>query len=275
MRAELAGGRGLAWDEKIGSREEIGSMLARGRDAKAPDPSGGKMRKQYLIRLVTCAVVAALSMMTLIAAGQAQTPPPAAAPTPPAPQMPPSLVPAKVIDLMTAEGSAVFGAQWKTMEAKIVEGPAIANAMPGYKTSYDIQPHAGEPGFDDSSWPIIGAKGLADRRGGGKVSFIWYRANLTIPAKVGDFDTSGATVVLTAYVDDYAEVWVNGQMPRRAGYPSPAAIQGFNMPNRVVLADAVKPGDKFQIAVFGVNGPISVAPMNFVWFREAKIEFFR
>ena len=83
------------------------------------------------------------------------------------------------------------------MEAKIVEGPAIPNAMPGYKTSYDIQPHAGEAGFDDSSWPVIGAKGLADRRGGGKVSFIWYRANLTIPAKVGDFDTAGATVVLT------------------------------------------------------------------------------
>ena len=189
--------------------------------------------------------------------------------------MPPSLVPVKVVDLMTAEGSAVFGAQWKSMEAKVVEGPPIANAMPGYKTSYDIQPHAGESGFDDSSWPIIGAKGLADRRGGGKVSFIWYRANLTIPPKIGDFDTSGATAVLTAYVDDYAEVWVNGQMPRRAGYPSPAAIQGFNMPNRVVLADPVKPGDKFQIAVFGINGPISVAPMNFVWFREAKVEFFR
>jgi gluconolactonase len=189
--------------------------------------------------------------------------------------MPPSLVPAKSIDLMTAEGSAVFGAQWKSMEAKIVEGRPIANAMPGYKTSYDIQPHAGEAGFDDSSWPVIGAKGLADRRGGGKVSFIWYRANLTIPAKIGDFDTAGATAVLTAYVDDYAEVWINGQMPRRAGYPSPAAIQGFNMPNHVVLAEAVKPGDKFQIAIFGINGPISVAPMNFVWFREAKIEFFR
>jgi gluconolactonase len=235
-----------------------------------------KMRKQDLMWLVTYAVLAAMPVIfPAITLGQAQTPSPAAAPAPPAPQMPPSLVPVKVIDLMTAEGSAIFGAQWKTMEAKIVEGAAIANAMPGYKTSYDIQPHAGEPGFDDSSWPIIGAKGLADRRGGGKVSFIWYRASLTIPAKIGDFDTSGATVVLTAYVDDYAEVWVDGQMPRRAGYPSPAAIQGFNMPNRVVLADAAKPGEKFQIAVFGINGPISVAPMNFVWFREAKIEFFR
>jgi len=232
------------------------------------------MRKQDLVWLVTCGVLAAVPIMIPMAAAQAPASTAAAPPTP-APLMPPSLVPSHVVDLMTPEGSAVFGAQWKSMEAKIVEGPAIANAMPGYKTSYDIQPHAGERGFDDALWPMIGAKGLADRRGGGKVSFIWYRATLTIPAKVGDFDTSGATVVLTAYVDDYAEVWVNGQMPRRAGYPSPATIQGFNMPNRVVLADAVKPGDKFQIAVFGVNGPISVAPTNFVWFREAKIEFFR
>ena len=51
---------------------------------------------------------------------------------------------------MTPEGSAIFGAQWKTMEAKIVGGPAIPNAMPGYTSSYDIQPHAGESGFDDS-----------------------------------------------------------------------------------------------------------------------------
>ena len=168
---------------------------------------------------------------------------------------------------MTPEGSAAFGAQWKTMEAKIVETPPIKDAMPAYKTGYDIAPHAGEAGFDDLAWPVIDAKGLAARRGAGRVSFIWYRANLTIPAKIGDFDTAGAKAVFTAYVDDYAEVWINGQMPRRSGYPSPATIQGLNMPNRVVLADTVKAGDKFQIAVFGINGPISVAPTNFVWFR--------
>jgi len=47
------------------------------------------------------------------------------------------------------------------------------------------------------------------------------------------------------------------------------------MPNRVVLAESVKPGDKFQIAIFGINGPISVAPANFLFFRDAKIEFYR
>ena len=230
------------------------------------------MRKQDIVQWSAAAAVA----VGMAAIAAAQTPGPSAVATaPPAPLTPPSLVPSKVVDLMTAEGSAALGAQWKSMEAKIVEGPAIPNAMPGFKTSYDIQPHAGESGFNDSEWPVIGAKGLADRRGGGKVSFMWYRANLTIPAKIGDFDTSGSKAVLTAYVDDYAEVWVNGQMPRRAGYPSPATIQGFNMPNRVVLAEAVKPGDKFQIAIFGINGPISVAPANFIFFREAKLEFFR
>jgi len=60
-------------------------------------------------------------------------------------------------------------------------------------------------------------------------------------------------VVLRVLVDDYAEVWVDGQMPR----------------------DSVKAGDRFQVAIFGINGPISVAPLNTVWFREAKIEFYK
>ena len=229
------------------------------------------MLKKDFYWLVACAVLGAASMR--IAAAQA--PPAPAAPAPPLPVFAPSLVPALFVDLMTAEGMAAFRAQWKTMEAKIVEGPALPNAMPGFKTSYDINPHAGQSGFDDSSWPTIDPKGLADRRGGGKVSFLWFRTNLTIPAQIGKFDTAGAMAVLTAYVDDYAEVWINGQMPRRAGIPSPATIQGFNMPNRVVLTDSVKAGDKFQIAIFGINGPISVVPPNFVFFREAKIEFYK
>ena len=79
--------------------------------------------------------------------------------------------------------------------------------------------------------------------------------------------------VLTVTVDDYAEVWVNGAIPGRSGYPSPATIQGHNMPNRVVLSTGVKAGDKFQIAVFGINGPISMAPANTVWFRQATWSF--
>jgi gluconolactonase len=219
--------------------------------------------------LIACALLAAVpALMSSVATAQAPAPPPA-------PLMPPSLVPSATVNLMTAEGSTLFGAVWRTAEARVVEVEPMAGRMPGYDKTFDMQPHAGAAGFDDSKWQVIEAKGLADRRGGGKSSFLWYRTMLTIPAKVGDFDTAGAKAVLTAYVDDYAEVWINGQMPRRSGYPSPATIQGLNMPNRVVLAETVNPGDKFQIAVFGINGPISVAPSNFIFFRDAKVEFYK
>ena len=60
----------------------------------------------------------------------------------------------------------------------------------------------------------------------------------------------------------------------RRGYPSPATIQGLNMPNRVVLGTEVKAGDRFQLAVFAINGPMS-DPFGSIWFRQAMVEFYR
>src|SRR5437879_8901319 len=110
------------------------------------------MRKRNLYRLFAClALVAVSAMIATMSSAQAPAPPAAAPALPPLPRMPPSLVPAHVVDLMTADGSAVFGAKWKSIEAKLVEVPAIANAMPEYKTTHDITPHADEGGFDDSA----------------------------------------------------------------------------------------------------------------------------
>src|SRR5262245_61524543 len=146
------------------------------------------MRSRDLAKLVAGTMLAiALSIL----AASAQPLPPTSPP-----QLAPVLPPAYVVDLLTADGMAAFGAQWKHMEVKIVEGPALPNAMPGYKTSYDITPHAGVKGFDDSSWPTLEPKQLLDRRGGGKLSFLWYRTNLTMPAKIGVFDTANAKAVL-------------------------------------------------------------------------------
>jgi len=246
----------------------IGSMPMVNKQQK-----GEAMRSTIFRRTSAWTALAAVAVMVSSLAA-AQTPAPAPTPVP-APTIAPALPPSRVVNLMTSEGTAALGAQWKHMAVKIVEIPHIPNAMPEYPTTYDVQPHAGVSGFDDSSWPTIDAKTLSDRRGGGKVSMIWYRTKLTIPEKVGDFDTTGAKAVFAVAIDDYAEVWVNGQMPRRVGVPSPATIQGFNMPNRVVLADTVKPGDKFEIAVFGINGPISVSPENFIFVRQAQVEFFK
>ena len=202
-------------------------------------------------------------------------PPPKHPQLAPQPPIAPLTPPTYIVDLMTTEGSAAMGARWKGVEAKIVPCPALSDSMPEFKTTYDVEPHAEIVGFDDSGWQDIAATDLGARRGGGMVSFYWFRMTLTIPARVQDFDTAETKAVFTVNVDDYAEVWVNGVMPRTPGRPSPAAIQGFNMPNRVVLGDSVTPGDKFEIAVFAINGPISAAPANFLWFREAKVEFYR
>ncbi|MEA2789483.1 MAG: gluconolactonase [Acetobacteraceae bacterium] len=193
----------------------------------------------------------------------------------PQPSIAPLTPPIHVVDLMSVAGSAAFGARWKGMEAKIVACPALTDSMREFETTYDIDPHAEITDFDDRAWPEIQATDLGARRGGGMVSFFWFRSTLTIPARAINFDTDGAKAVLTVNVDDYAEVWVNGELPRAAGRPSPATIQGFNMPNRIVLRDTVAVGDKFEIAIFAINGPISAAPANFLWFREAKIEFYR
>ncbi|MBV8888893.1 MAG: hypothetical protein JO305_04420 [Alphaproteobacteria bacterium] len=194
----------------------------------------------------------------------------------PQPALPPLIPPVHVVDLMTREGSAVFGAVWRGREAKIVECPALSDSMPEFKTTYDVEPHAELLGYDDSAWPVIAADDLGAKRGGGMVSFFWFRSTLTIPAEAAGFATEGAKAALRVNIDDYAEIWINGQLPRAAGRPSPACIQGFNMPNRLALGDQlVTPGDTFEVAVFAINGPISAAPANFLWFREAKVEFFR
>ena len=36
-----------------------------------------------------------------------------------------------------------------------------------------------------------------------------------------------------------------------------------------------RPGQRFQIAVFAMNGPVSTSPNNFIWIRSATLDFYR
>jgi gluconolactonase len=228
------------------------------------------MRRNLLASLFAASLVGvSLTVATYSVAQAPQAPPPVAA------LMPPGLPPTLVVDLMSAEGAAALGAKWRVSDVTIKEVPIIQGVITQNKMTYDIDPHAGGTDFDDSKWPVIEPKDLNARRSGGHVAFMWYRTPLTIPAKIGEFDTSGAVAVFRTTVDDYAEIWVNGEIPGRSGYPRPAAIAGHNMPNRVVLSTDLKPGDKIQIAIFGINGPISMSPANAVFVRDAKLELFK
>lgn len=76
-------------------------------------------------------------------------------------------------------------------------------------------------------------------------------------------------------VDDYAEVWVNGKAPFVLGQNGGSVAAGWNAPNRVVLTKNAQPGQTIQIAVLGINGPISNHPDTYIWVRGATLDFYK
>jgi gluconolactonase len=97
---------------------------------------------------------------------------------------------------------------------------------------------------------------------------------VTIPERVGTFETRGVTVVFETSLDDYAEVWVDGELPRAFSQSGGSVVKGWNAPNRLVVGRDVRPGQRIQLAIFGINGPISAAPTNYIWMRTARLDFY-
>jgi len=188
--------------------------------------------------------------------------------------------PDALVDLRTAEGVRLVKGQWRYRDAKIAEvdakgpGPDLKPSGAPIRT-YDYTPKAGAADFDDSTWEAIEPTTLDARRSTGKVCFNWYRIELTVPERIGTFDPTGSTVVFEIVVDDYAEVWVDGRLTPVLGQTGGAVAAGFNAPNRVVVGRNVKPGQKIQLAVFGMNGPVSASPQNFIWVKSATLDFYQ
>ncbi len=188
--------------------------------------------------------------------------------------------PSALIDLRAADGVRLVKGQWRYSDTTIVEadfnapGPDLKPSGRPIKT-YDYLPKAGSVDFDDSKWDAIEPAALETRRSTGKLCFNWYRTSITIPEKVGAFETAGATVVFEIVVDDYAEIWVDGKLPRVLGQTGGALVNGFNAPNRVVLTSSARPGQQIQLAILGVNGPLSDPPSNFIWVRSATLDFYK
>lgn len=190
-----------------------------------------------------------------------------------------ALRPAAIVDLASKDGAALVRGQWRYSDVAVV--PSQNRAVgPDLKPSgapiaaLDYAPHAGARDFDDSTWQAIDASTLDARRAAGKLCFAWYRIRVTIPERVGAFAPTGATVAFEVVVDDYAEVWVDGKLSTVLGQTGGGVANGFNAPNRVILTRDARPGQQFQLAVFGMNGPISAAPTNFIWVKSATLDFF-
>jgi hypothetical protein len=187
------------------------------------------------------------------------------------------------IDLMTAKGVEAVKGQWRYHPVTTGVG----------KDGNEIEPTA-HGKIDDSKWEVLAPETLKKARGPGKYSWCWYRHQVTIPDQVGGKSFAGGPVWFQTIVDDYGEIWVDGEIDRAFGASGRGAVSGFNTRNRVRLqkfafktvekdgkARKVKvgrdalPGDVFQIAVLGINSPLGDPPGNKIFLRApTNLEFF-
>ena len=198
---------------------------------------------------------------------------------------PPELLPGRpdaIVDLQTGAGTELVEAVWRYSDANVVEidfvdvGSETDPLGPGEQPNrtYDVLPHAEGVSFDDSGWEILAPEDTMRRLANGRVCFNWYRLAATIPDRIGDLDPTGATIVFEVVIDDYAEIWVDGKLPLALGQTGGQVVGGFNAPNRVVLTTDARPGQRFQLAIFGINGPISASPHNYIWLRSATLDVY-
>ncbi len=171
------------------------------------------------------------------------------------------------IDLRTKAGVEKVKGEWRYSDVKIVEvdgqGPPPESKP---NRTYAIEPRAEATDFDDSKWEVLDPTTLGKRRAAGGLCFAWYRIKITVPP-----EAEGKRVFFVTTVDDYGEIWIDGKLDRKPGMSGGQVVAGFNTPNRVELKDA-KPGKTYSIAVFGINGPISALPGNWIFLGDTFLE---
>ena len=167
-------------------------------------------------------------------------------------------MPRATINIGEPEGQAAAGALWRY----------AIGYVPGAENEGLAAQSAGSPArlpeYDDSGWAVC--RDLAERVSRG-FTFVWYRTTITIPERVGGRATAGMRVQFETCVDDYGEIWIDGECHRDRG-----TVQGFNVPQRVPVTDNAQPGNRHTIAILAVNGPLG-EPFGTVFVRYANLGF--
>jgi gluconolactonase len=194
--------------------------------------------------------------------------------------------PQAIADLRNEEGAALLQAKWYVQPAQVT---TTSFKLPGRGTNGDIlllyptgvtvttnqlSPQSGSASFD-RGFKEIKATDLESRQGTGLFSFVWYKVDLIIPEVIGKLSTQGTTAVFEVVMDDYSEIWVNGKQMQGFGQTGNGVIAGFNTRNRVILTNDARPGQKYSIAILGINGPIGKLPDNYIWIRNAVVDFYK
>ena len=117
--------------------------------------------------------------------------------------------------------------------------------------------------YDDSKWETCDNV-RASRSVG--FTFAWYRITVELPERIGGAAVTGSRVFFETNIDNYGEIWINGQIDRATG-----VIIGINAQHRVELSHPA-PGAKYAIACLVVNGPLA-EPRGGIFMRYATLAF--
>ena len=118
--------------------------------------------------------------------------------------------------------------------------------------------------YDDSWWEACDS--ITEFRSKG-FTFGWYRITLTMPEKVKGLDLRGTRMFFETCIDDYGEIWINGECDKEQGM-----VQGCNASQRVFITTDPEPGSTFVIACLAANGPLA-AGGGAIFMRYARLAF--
>ena len=167
-------------------------------------------------------------------------------------------MPRATINIGDAAGQAATNATWKY----------AIGFVPGQENEGLVANGEGSPcrlpGYDDSGWETCQDLSVGISSG---FTFAWYRTTITIPETVNGRPTNGMRVQFETCVDDYGEIWIDGECNRDRG-----TVQGFNVAQRVQVSSDATPGAQHTIAILAANGPLA-APFGTVFVRFTNLGF--
>lgn len=167
-------------------------------------------------------------------------------------------MPRIALDLNLEEDRKKVGGVWRRA---IGYDPSLPNDGVALETPSSS---ARQPDFDDSGWEVCDDVRQFVSSG---FTLGWYRMAVEIPAELDGHAMAGAAVYFETNIDDYGEVWVDGEIDYAQG-----AVAGYNKSQRVLVTRDAVPGARHCIACIAVNGPFG-RPNGGIFMRFATLAF--
>lgn len=167
-------------------------------------------------------------------------------------------MPRVALDLNQAEDRRKVKGQWRVGQGLVPGEPneGLTSRLPATPARL--------ADYDDSGWEVCPNVRKSLSSG---FTFAWYRMAVELPERVDGVEVAGSRVFFETNPDNYAEIWVDGQINRNTG-----VIVGINAQHRVEVSGSAVPGTRHVIACLVANGPLA-EPRGGVFLRYANLCF--